>query len=179
MDTNTLCTNIYHLKIYSCTQMTKTRQCFTIVVVVFVYPLFFCLPFSCLPSLIFTLKSLSPNFSVWYRSRDVWMGEGLSHWFDFGVLGFVRVVTGARNLTPQPDSRFPIPDTSPVPCPTREWGVELRGSYVSKMLQPQFRFDRLSTHVCGKGIFPFSLPWLNSITWLQPRLPYLVLHPLN
>ena len=55
-------------------------------------------------------------------------------------------------------NRGPIPGTSLVTILAGDWGVKLRGSYVSTISQPQFRFDRLSSPARAKCFFYFFLP---------------------
>ena len=50
---------------------------------------------------------------------------------------------------------FPIVDLIPAPIPTGDWGAELCGSFVSRTLQWQLRFDRLTTPVISKGVSSF------------------------
>ena len=60
-------------------------------------------------------------------------------------------------------TRFPIPDPSLATCSAWDWGVVLRESYVSNILQPRFQCDCLSTPIRAKGDCPCFLPWFDSI----------------
>ena len=70
-------------------------------------------------------------------------------------------------------TRCPIPSPSPAPYPVGDWGVKLRGSYASTILQLRLRFDRLSIPASVKWFCPFLLPWFDLVAWVRPGLPYL------
>ena len=55
-----------------------------------------------------------------------------------------------------PLTQVPIPDPSPAPFPTGDWGVEIYRSYVSRTSRPRLLFNRLPTLYLRKGFFPFS-----------------------
>ena len=76
-------------------------------------------------------------------------------------------------------ARSPIPDPSPFPVPTGDWGSELRGSSVSRTLQRRLRCVRLRTPVLAKGVLPFSLPWLESVERARLGIPSLAFRPLK
>ena len=72
--------------------------------------------------------------------------------------------------------KFQIPDPITDPCPTGHWGVDIRGSRISKILKLKLLFDRLSTPVRAKWVRPFSLTWFDLIAQVQPGIPSLEFH---
>ena len=67
-------------------------------------------------------------------------------------------------------NRFPILDPIMDPYPTGYWGLELRWSYVSKILHPRFWFRHLSTPVHVKCVNSFLITWFDTIVRLQQGL---------
>ena len=55
-------------------------------------------------------------------------------------------------------TQFPIPDPSPAPVTSEDWGAELRGSSVSRTSQRRLRFVHFPNPVLAKWVIPFSLP---------------------
>ena len=117
-------------------------------------------------------------FYVFYRTQSVQLGG----WGGFPWVAWrsswpcTRFYLGVRF---NPPKRFPITDPSPACFPTGDWGVELRGSSVSSISWPQFRFDRLPTPVLEKGVPPLSLTWIDSIARILTGLPSLAFFPLK
>ena len=70
-------------------------------------------------------------------------------------------------------TQFPILDPIPAPYPAEYWGVKLCGSYVSKISQPLFQFDLLSTPVHVKWVRPFysDMVRLNFVSATRSSLP--------
>ena len=117
--------------------------------------------------LLFTPSSLTFNFLVWYCVNGVKMG-GCRRWGGVGSYGWrggmlwihAQIYASAWFNV---QTRCIITVTSTAPCPTGDWGVELRGSYVSTILQPRLWFSILSLSAHAKWIFPFLLPWFDSV----------------
>ena len=116
--------------------------------------------------LLFTLISLTTTPPVWYHMRGTWMGWGLG-WGGVGSHMVWRIYwictrIYARKWCNVP-TRFPIPDSGSqlYPFTARDWWVQLRRSYVSTILEPRLRFDRLSHPLRAKRVRPFYLPWFD------------------
>ena len=95
---------------------------------------------------------------------------GLHGWRG-GILGFVWEVKLMCDLMYQTNSWFHIPVQ--IPGPAGDRGVIISGSYVSKLLQLQLWFFRLSNPIRAKWVRPFFLPWSDSIVRVRLELPSL------
>ena len=104
--------------------------------------------------LIFTPASLTTILSRVVLRAVVRIGGGSL----VGVEAFLASYLFYAGASFNPPTQFLIPDPSLAPFTTGDWGVKLRGSSVSRILQPRFRFDRLPIPILSKGVCPFFMP---------------------
>ena len=102
-------------------------------------------------------------------------GEGgCLHGWHRRVCIFAReIYVGAQFNVP---TRSLILGPSLPPCPTGEWVIDIRGSFVSMTIHLQFRFNHLPSPARAKLVHSFLLPWDNSNLRLRPRLASLACH---
>ena len=110
-------------------------------------------------TLIFTPESLATRFPhVVPRTVRGWRGGGGGGvpWVEWRhSWPRTHFYAGVRF---NPQDQFLIPDPSPAPFVTGDWGVKLREKFVSRTSRLQLWFDCLLTPVLAKGVCPFFLP---------------------
>ena len=129
-------------------------------------------------SLIFTPSYLTTNPPVWYFMRGAHMGRGVgwggAYWVAWKCswLWAQTYVSAQLNVS----TWFPNQGPTPAPCPAGDWGVDLRGLYLSTISQPQLWFNSLFRLTREKWFRPFLLPQFNSVAWLWTGITYIACH---
>ena len=103
-------------------------------------------------------KAIIPCYIGFYVRYCVWCATGGGGYLGWrgGILVLIHVFkSGVQFNLP---TRLPIPDPSPAPVTTGDWGAKIRGSFVNRTSQQRLRLYCLPTTVIAKGDLPFSLP---------------------